>query len=122
VNTVKLIDPPKIGRVYRSYVFVQFKKAEKYAFPTSKNIIHTKTLARRKKLIVGISGNKIARRKNRKIIPAETKIIDICKRIGSSFCLKRRKNDTLFSKEKPAVSKSGIPSINVSKSVVLFIS
>ena len=85
VNIVILIAPPKIGSEYRSSAFVQFKKAEKYAFPTSKNIIQTKTLARRKKSLGGNSGNKTASRKERKIIHADMKISEICKRMGSSF-------------------------------------
>ncbi len=71
------MDPPKIGREYRSNVLVVFKNAEKYAFPISKNITQTKMLARRKKVIGGISGKKTARRKNTKIEHEEMKINDI---------------------------------------------
>jgi hypothetical protein len=82
---VILIAPPKIGSEYLSNAFVQFKNAEKYAFPISKNIIQTKMFAKRKKSIGGDSGIKTASRKERKIVNAEIKISEICKRVGSSF-------------------------------------
>ena len=70
------IAPPKIGSVYFSKALVQFKKAEKYAFPTSKKIVQTKTFASRKKLIGGTSGIKNANRMQKKIIPAEITTVD----------------------------------------------
>jgi hypothetical protein len=73
-------------------------------------------------LIGGISGIRNANRKHTKIIQAEIKIREICNRIGSSFCLNKRKNDILLRKENPAVAKIGIPIKTDSKRGILLIS